>query len=78
MPRQKKLTVRKAPWDRAAQLAPRLREREEIKLGLGGVPGELDVLRMALDLGLDALEARYPENGVEHVERRPKRTSREV
>lgn len=60
----KKLAVRKSAWDRASKLIPAMSKDPNVRRLVGGDPGEQDVLRMAVEAGLDVLEAENRENGV--------------
>ena len=53
------LRLRRAVWDRAAHLARILASNHELRLALGGAVESPDVLRIAVERGLEDLEHKH-------------------
>ncbi len=55
-PKPKTLKIRGPAWERAEKLAPHLSENGDLRHALGGSIKASDVLRIAVERGLEALE----------------------
>lgn len=54
------LRLRRAVWVRADRLAKLLAQNQELRLALGGEVTGPDVLRIAVERGLEDLEDKHP------------------